>query len=168
MKKFLIIALVALTSFSCMKNNYSRYSWSRTMLGTMTTTNLSTGSSYVNETQYIKLEMEDAFVSMVNFYLLDVKFVEMMPAQPEIKMPNVPFTLSTDEEMPANSWIISTSSLVPTIGGVPYEQYTMTDIHGVITDNYINLSFRVEMGGATYQVSYLSNSANSGKEEDEE
>lgn len=161
MKRFFIAAIavvaLSLTSVSCLKNTYEKYSWSRVLVGTLTNTNSVTGDIYTNNEQQVMMEMPDAFTNVMNLYLLNIKFVEAMPALASIELGNLRFEVSTREDMPANTWIINEPSLVPTINGVPYENYTMTSFYCTVTDNRLELSFRINVGNTPYMVHYISN-----------
>lgn len=158
MKKLLIFMLTIAAATSCLKEGTNKFSWSKDIVGTLTTKDVRTGQTvYSTETAQAVIEMPDGFTSVINFHLDNVKFVENMPAV-SIVIPDLRFTLYTDtekEEYPIGSWIIDATNVIPTVGGVPYENYKMSAVKGVITDDTVKLEFWLTFGEVPYHVTFV-------------
>lgn len=158
MKKLLILMLAVVTAASCMKDGRNEVSWSKSIIGTMTTRDVRTNQIvYSTETAQAVIEVPDAFERSVNFHLDNVKFVEMMPAV-SIVIPNLRFDVYNDSEAnlyPLGSWVINETDVIPTVGGVPYENYKMNTVTGVISDDTVKLEFTLTFGEIPYRVTFV-------------
>lgn len=158
MKKLLIFMLTIAAATSCLKEGRNEFSWSKDIIGTLTTKDVRTGQTvYSTETAQAVIEVPDGFNNAINFHLDNVKFVENMPAV-SIVIPDLRFTLynDTEEELyPIGSWVINQSNVIPTVGGVPYENYKMNTVTGVITDDTVKLTFTLMFGEIPYEVTFV-------------
>lgn len=158
MKRLLIIMLTIAAATSCLKEGRNEFSWSKDIIGTLTTKDVRTGQTvYSTETAQAVIEVPDGFTRSINFHLDNVKFVENMPAV-SIVIPDLRFTLynDTEEELyPIGSWVINQSNVIPTVGGVPYENYKMNTVTGVITDDTVKLTFTLMFGEIPYEVTFV-------------
>lgn len=158
MKRLLILMLTIAAATSCLKEGRNEYSWSKDIIGTLTTKDVRTGqTAYSTETAQAVIEVPDGFTNAVNFHLDNVKFVENMPAV-SIVIPDLRFTVysDTEEELyPIGSWVISQSNVIPTVGGVPYENYKMNSVNGVITDDTVKLTFTLMFDEIPYEVTFV-------------
>ena len=157
MKKLLLVALVAVVATSCMKDSKNTSSWSRTYAGTLTTElSASHKEVYREERVVAKLVCPDMFTKIVNFEFEGVQFVQGMPKL-AICLPNLAFDLkkNEDESVELYDWVIDRKNVIPTIGGVPYEDYKMSVVKGLITDTSIKVEFWMTMDGTEYHVTYF-------------
>lgn len=158
MKRLLILMLTIAAATSCLKEGRNEFSWSKDIIGTLTTKDVRTGQTvYSTETAQAVIEVPDGFTNAVNFHLDNVKFVENMPAV-SIVIPDLRFTVysDTEEELyPIGSWVISQSNVIPTVGGVPYENYKMNSVNGVITDDTVKLTFTLTFDEIPYEVTFV-------------
>lgn len=158
MKRLLILMLTIAAATSCLKEGRNEFSWSKDIIGTLTTKDVRTGQTvYSTETAQAVIEVPDGFTNAVNFHLDNVKFVENMPAV-SIVIPDLRFTVysDTEEELyPIGSWVISQSNVIPTVGGVPYENYKMNSVNGVITDDTVKLTFTLMFDEIPYEVTFV-------------
>lgn len=158
MKRLLILMLTIAAATSCLKDGKNEFSWSKDIIGTLTTKDVRTGQTvYSTETAQAVIEVPDGFTNAVNFHLDNVKFVENMPAV-SIVIPDLRFTVYSDTEeklYPIGSWVISQSNVIPTVGGVPYENYKMNSVNGVITDDTVKLTFTLMFDEIPYEVTFV-------------
>lgn len=161
MKKLVILMLAVVAATSCIKEGKNSFSWTKTIVGTMTTVDIRTDQTvYSTETAQAQIELPDGFSNSINFHLDNVKFVEMMPAV-SIVIPDLKFTVYNDtEEMeyPIGAWIINQNDVIPTVGDVPYETYKMSAVRAVITDNSVKLDFWLTFGNTQYRVTFVKES----------
>lgn len=161
MKKLFIMMLAVVAATSCIKEGKNSFSWSKTIVGTMTTVDNRTGQTvYSTENAQAKIELPDGFSNSINFHLDNVKFVEMMPAV-SIVIPDLKFTVYNDteeKEYPIGAWIIHQNNVIPTVGDVPYESYKMNTVNCVITDYTVKLDFTLTFGDVPYRVTFVNES----------
>lgn len=159
MKKLLILMLMVAAATSCLKESKNKFSWSKNIVGTMTTKDVRTGQTvYSTETAQAVIEVPDGFTRIINFHLDNVKFVESMPMTVSIVIPDLEFIVysDTEEELyPIGSWVIDATNVIPTVGGVPYENYKMSAVKGMITDDIVKLEFWLTFGEVPYQVTFV-------------
>lgn len=158
MKKLLILMLAAAAAASCIKEGRNEFSWSKTIIGEMTTKDARTGQTvYSTETAQAVIEVPDGFDNSIDFHLDNVKFVEQMPAV-SIVIPDLVFEVYNDKEeelYPLGAWVINQTNVIPTVGGVPYETYKMSAVKGVITDDTVKLEFWLTFGEVPYHVTFV-------------
>lgn len=157
MKKFLFAALVLFMAVSCSKAT-NNTSWTKSIQGNMVTANTQTGSAYTDNA-LVTVEMVDITKPYVNLNIEGVKFVPMMP-DVNFFLADIPFKLypSNDVNDPLyGSWVFELPSIVPTVGGVAREEYTMLNLKGSITDNGIVMEFDVNFGGVIYHATFGKN-----------
>lgn len=135
-------------------------SWSRTISGDMITLNTETNVSYTDNAS-VTVEVKDITKPYINLLIEGVKFVPMMP-DVNFLVSDIQFKLypSNDTNDPLyGSWIFNEKSVVPTVGGVPREEYTMLNFVGSISDNGVVVDFDVNFGGAIYHATFGKNDA---------
>ena len=160
MKKLLILATVLLAAVSCSLNDKYSNSWSKTFDGDVVTTNVESGAAYTDNASVV-VEMKDITKPYINLSIEGIKFVAMMP-DVNFLLSNVPFKLyaSNDKNDPLyGSWTINEKSIVPTVGGVAREEYTMHNFIGSISDYGVVLDFDVNFGGVIYHATFGKNDA---------
>lgn len=167
MKKLFIMMLAVVAATSCIKEGKNSFSWSKTIVGTMTTVDNRTGQTvYSTENAQAKIELPDGFSNSINFHLDNVKFVEMMPAV-SIVIPDLKFKVQDLEGFVDKNgiyvstkyaWIIDQNDVIPTVGDVPYETYKMSAVKGVITDDTVKLEFWLTFGDVPYRVTFVNES----------
>jgi hypothetical protein len=121
----------------------------------MVTTNNSTGEEYVDNAT-VTLEMKDITKPHFNLSIEGVKFVPMMP-DVNFLISDVPFKIyaSDDVNDPLyGSWVFNQSAVIPTVGGVAREEYTMHNFKGSISDYGYVVEFDVNFGGSIYHASF--------------
>ena len=154
MKKFLIIAAAFFAAVACTTDDNTN-TWSKSIDGNMTTTNTSTGEEYIDNAT-VTVEMKDITKPYFNLLIEGVKFVPMMP-DVNFLISDIQFTIypSDDTNDPLyGSWVFNQSSVVPTVGGVPREEYTMLNFKGSISDYGYVVEFDVNFGGSLYHASF--------------
>lgn len=158
MKKLLILMLTVATAASCMKEGKNEFSWSKTIIGAITTKDNRTGQTvYSTETAQAVIEVPDGFNNAINFHFDNVRFVDKMPLL-NIVIPNLRFDVYNDKEeelYPIGAWIINATNVIPTFGGVPYETYKMNYVKGVITDETVTLEFTLTYDDVPYIVRFV-------------
>lgn len=160
MKKLLIIATVLLVAVACSANDERNNSWSKGVVGDVVTTNVESGKAYTDNATVI-VEMKDITKPYINLSIEGIKFVAMMP-DVNFLVSNIPFKLyaSNDKNDPLyGSWIINEKSVIPTVGGVAREEYTMHNFIGSISDYGVVLDFDVNFGGVVYHATFGKNDA---------
>ncbi len=160
MKKLIFMAVALLMATACMDLENKNNSWSRTILSDMVTTNTESGVAYTDNAS-VTVEVKDITKPYINLLIEGVKFVPMMP-DVNFLVSDIQFKLypSNDTNDPLyGSWIFNEKSVVPTVGGVPREEYTMLNLIGSISDNGVVVDFDVNFGGVVYHATFGRNDA---------
>ncbi len=129
-------------------------SWEHSYSGKLTTI-LEDGSepAYNQESVSAHAYCSNLSKQVLTFDFINVRFVEAMP-QLSITLPNLPFVKQTSDTDNVTSWIIDQKDVVPTIGGVPYENYKMSEVKGSIDDDSVVIEFWLTLKGGKYHVTY--------------
>ena len=154
MKKFILIAAALFTAIAC-DTDQNTNSWSKSIDGNMITVNTSTGVEYTDNAT-VTVEMKDITKPYFNLSIEGVKFVPMMP-DVNFLISDVPFKIyaSDDVNDPLyGSWVFNQSAVIPTVGGVAREEYTMHNFKGSISDYGYVVEFDVNFGGSIYHASF--------------
>ncbi len=154
------MAVSLLMVTACLDSSQKNNSWSRTISGDMITVNTETSVSYTDNAA-VTVEVKDITKPYINLLIEGVKFVPMMP-DVNFLVSDIQFKLypSNDTNDPLyGSWIINEKSVVPTVGGVPREEYTMLNFVGSISDNGVVVDFDVNFGGVIYHATFGKNDA---------
>lgn len=153
MKKILSIA-AAILMVACTAETQTN-TWSKSIEGNMVTVNTLTSSEYVDNA-IVTVEMADITKPYFDLKIEGIKFVPMMP-DVNFLISAVPFKLyaSDDTNDPLyGSWVFNESAVVPTVGGVSREEYTMLNFKGSISDYGYVIDFDVNFGGTLYHASF--------------
>jgi hypothetical protein len=153
MKKILSIA-AAILMVACTAETQTN-TWTKSIGGNMVTVNTLTGSEYVDNA-IVTVEMADITKPYFDLKIEGIKFVPMMP-DVNFLISAVPFKLyaSDDTNDPLyGSWVFNESAVVPTVGGVSREEYTMLNFKGSISDYGYVIDFDVNFGGTLYHASF--------------
>ena len=154
------MAVSLLMVTACLDISQKNNSWSRTISGDMITVNTETSVSYTDNAA-VTVEVKDITKPYINLLIEGVKFVPMMP-DVNFLISDIQFKLypSNDTNDPLyGSWIFNEKSVVPTVGGVPREEYTMLNFVGSISDNGVVVDFDVNFGGVIYHATFGKNDA---------
>ena len=154
MKKFILIAAALFAAIAC-NTDQNTNSWSKSIDGNMITVNTSTGVEYTDNAT-VTVEMKDLTKQYFNLSIEGVKFVPMMP-DVNFLISDVPFKIyaSDDVNDPLyGSWVFNQSAVIPTVGGVAREEYTMHNFKGSISDYGYVVEFDVNFGGSIYHASF--------------
>jgi hypothetical protein len=154
MKKFILIATALIAAVAC-DTDQNTNSWSKSIDGNMITVNSSTGVEYTDNAT-VTVEMKDITKPYFNLSIEGVKFVPMMP-DVNFLISDVPFKIyaSDDVNDPLyGSWVFNQSAVIPTVGGVAREEYTMHNFKGSISDYGYVVEFDVNFGGSIYHASF--------------
>lgn len=161
MKKLIILALAAAVATACnWGSSTPDVTWTKSIESDIVTTNTETSDSFT-DTTIVTIESKDITKPYLNFTIEGVRFVAMMP-EVNFVLENVPFKLyaSDDVNDPLyNSWTFSEKAIVPTVGGVSREEYTMHNFMGNISDDGVVLEFDVNFGGTIYHAAFGRNNA---------
>lgn len=154
MKKIILIAAALIAAIAC-NTDQNTNSWSKSIDGNMITVNTSTGVEYTDNAT-VTVEMKDITKPYFNLSIEGVKFVPMMP-DVNFLISDVPFKIyaSDDVNDPLyGSWVFNQSAVIPTVGGVAREEYTMHNFKGSISDYGYVVEFDVNFGGSIYHASF--------------
>ena len=161
MKKFIFALLALVATAACTPGGESKTdSWSKSIEDNMVTVNTVTNAEYTDNAT-VTIEMKDITKPYVTLKIEGIKFVAMMP-DVNFELTDLPFTIyaSDDANDPLyGSWIINQSAVVPTVGGVAREEYTMHNFKGNISDNGVVIEFDVNFGGVIYHATFGKNDA---------
>ncbi len=112
----------------------------------------------------IKLAVESGATLLVLFLLLFGAYSGTKKGSDIFMMPDVNFLISAvpfklyasdDTNDPLyGSWVFNESAVVPTVGGVSREEYTMLNFKGSISDYGYVIDFDVNFGGTLYHASF--------------
>lgn len=158
MKKILkmLVALVAIVvTVSCMDESEGNTTWQKRFDGVMTTTNTDSGDVSEDNASVI-IYQGDITEPYMNITIEGVRFVPMMP-DVDFLVENVQFSLSpTDDPNDPlyHAWVFNMGSVVPKVGNVPREEYTMYNFQGNLTDNAVRIDFDVNFRGVIYHASF--------------
>lgn len=154
MKKLFLVAAMLFAAIAC-DTDQNTNSWSKSIDGNMITVNTSTGVEYTDNAT-VTVEMKDITKPYFNLSIEGVKFVPMMP-DVNFLISDVPFKIyaSDDVNDPLyGSWVFNQSAVIPTVGGVAREEYTMHNFKGSISDYGYVVEFDVNFGGSIYHASF--------------
>ena len=154
MKKIILIAAALFAAIAC-DTDQNTNSWAKSIDGNMITVNTSTGVEYTDNAT-VTVEMKDITKPYFNLSIEGVKFVPMMP-DVNFLISDVPFKIyaSDDVNDPLyGSWVFNQSAVIPTVGGVAREEYTMHNFKGSISDYGYVVEFDVNFGGSIYHASF--------------
>ena len=155
MKKLFIAVLALAVSASCMKTGKESASWSRTVAGTITTELSSTHEQvYTADNVVATVDCPDMFKEQFDFEFEKVRFVAAMP-ELAITLPNLTYKQEKSEEYDTFDWVIDMKDVVPTIGGVPYEQYRMSTVKGRLSNGSLRIEFWLTFRGTEHHVVYV-------------
>lgn len=160
MKKLILMAVSLLMATACLSSTEKNNSWSKSISGDMVTTNKESGVAYTDNA-IVTVEMKDITKPYVNIGIEGVKFVPMMP-DVNFLVSDIQFKLynSNDINDPLyGSWVFNEKAIVPTVGGVPREEYTMLNFVGSISDHGVVIDFEVNFGGVIYHATFGRNDA---------
>ena len=160
MKKFIFVAVALLMATACISKDDRSNSWSSTISDNMVTTNVSSGEAYT-DAAVVVVEIKDITKPYINLTIEGVRFVPMMP-DVNFVIENIAFKLYTsdDKNDPLyGAWVLSEASVVPTVGGVPREEYTMLNFYGTVSNAGLVLDFDVNFGGVIYHATFGKNEA---------
>ena len=161
MKKIIFALLALVATAACTPGGESKTdSWSKSIEDNMVTVNTVTNAEYTDNAT-VTIEMKDITKPYVTLKIEGIKFVAMMP-DVNFELTDLPFTIyaSDDANDPLyGSWIINQSAVVPTVGGVAREEYTMHNFKGNISDNGVVIEFDVNFGGSIYHATFGKNQA---------
>lgn len=152
MKKLIVAALAMLAITSCVKNDGPNQTWERTLDAVAVTENTSTGTEFEDQLE-VTIIQSDVTSRTLSFNLTGIQFIQMMPSV-NITIRNVPFTLYDDKgdttDPLYNSWELYAAEIVPQVGGVDREDYTLRNLRGNFSDNGLKLEFDVNVMGAIF------------------
>ena len=157
MKKFILIAAALFAAIAC-NTDQNTNSWSKSIDGNMITVNTSTGVEYTDNAT-VTVEMKDITKPYFDLKIEGVKFVPMMP-DVNFLISAVPFKLyaSDDTNDPLyGSWAVAEEAIVPTVGGVSREEYTLYNFRASIFDDGVTLDFDVNFGGVIFHARFGKN-----------
>lgn len=160
MRNIFLTTLLTLTLLSCTDADEKQNTWSTTIVDDMVTVNTVSEVSYTDSAS-VTIDLADINIPVFNLTIEGVRFVPMMP-EVNFLISNIQYKLyaSDDTNDPLyNSWVFDQSAVVPTVGGVSREEYTMHNFKGYITDNGITMEFDVNFGGTVYHASFGKNNA---------
>lgn len=128
---FLMSLMAMFLTTSCLDGDFSSRTEFATVAGTITTTNtMSQQVTYQDKNSSITIEIDESSPKL-NITFNGVKFAETMPPQ-EITIPNVSYTFTISEDGITNNTIFDTENIIPTIGGIEYEDYMIKRVWGCI------------------------------------
>ena len=160
MKKIIFALLALVAAAACGPEGQPTDSWTKSIEGNMITENTTSGSKYTDDTM-VTIEMKYITKPYVTIKLEGIKFVAMMP-NVNFELTDIPFTIygSDDTNDPLyGSWVINESAVVPKVGGVSRDEYTMHNFKGNISDYGVVLEFDVNFGGIIYHATFGKNQA---------
>lgn len=94
-------------------------------------------TAYSDDATEFTLEKDGDSVTIL---MSSMKFSEYMPVTLDITISDIPATDST----------FSTSSVIPTVSGIPMEDYTITNVSGVYDVNTLTMTFECYGCTVTY------------------
>lgn len=138
-----------LLAISCI-NKANDNKWEKTMDGIFRTTCIDDPSiePFTSDGE-VTIDMNFDKNNSVNFILSGVKFSPMMPAI-NFALANIPYTVIDDN----GTWAFDVKQIVPYVGGVPREDYTLEQFKGQMTSNTLSLDFNITTHGNTYSVRF--------------
>ena len=142
--KFLILSLVSLAFMACEngENNAlpSKPDKGECYTGTMTV-DQNDGTFYTQEDVEVDYEILDG---KLNFVMYKVKFANGMPIKLDMVVEGV------DCIGAVGHYVLAGNDIVPYAMGGPFEQFTITNLVGAITDDTMTLSFMCGEHPVTY------------------
>lgn len=136
---FLIGAAAIMLSMSCMPETIKGVSTSTEVNGSWTVTNTMSGEqTFHKDNVIVDMEIPDNTKNLLDITFNGVKFVPGMPDIP-MKVSNIEF-VETKPEDPTKHHCFEQEGVIPTVEGVPYDNYKIKVIKG-----YIGVDTEIEM-----------------------
>lgn len=131
--KLALLAVVALLSFSCDKDDSETTATSSetSFIGDFVVTSPSGTSEGENVVFVVELDPTTYTASVT---MESISFVSAMPAQ-TMTLPDMPYSVQSGVTT------ISADSVVPEIAGLPYDSYTISNFVGVIDNQELSVTF---------------------------
>lgn len=138
MKKLLFLLLAAAAVTACDNDEERNGKQSAVYDGTLTVTNKTQIPPELATSKNVRYELAESNDGTITLTMPGIKFVSNMPAM-TIVIPKLEFVNETGGVV---SELKSTvTPIVPYIGNTPYPDYKITDFHGELTPETLNVSF---------------------------
>ena len=144
MKRFLFLLSGAVLFFatSCLNGTGGGNSSSATYNGVLTVTNTTSGEvSYSDKECSVTVTIPDMLEPKLDILFNGVKFDKMMPAL-NIAVEGLAFKSTISEDETSINYVFNESGIVPSIGGIKYEKYTIGVIKGAVGRN-VDIEFTI-------------------------
>ena len=134
MKKILILACgVLLFATSCLSGEGSPGSSSADYPGRITVSEISTEAvTYTDDKAKVTVAIPNMLEPKFDIIFNNMKFDDAMPVKLDIEFEGIPFTTTVSEDETTLNYLFVARDIVPTVGGVPYENYKVDSIKGCI------------------------------------
>lgn len=134
MKKILILACgVLLFATSCLPGNGSPGSSSAQYDGYLTVKEIeSKNVTYSDDKAKVTVVIPNMLEPKFDIVFNNVKFDSAMPIKLDIEFEGIPFTTTVSEDETTLNYVFVARDIVPTVGGIPYENYKVDSIKGCV------------------------------------
>lgn len=134
MKKILILACSALLfATSCLPGGGSPGSSSTDYSGYLTVSDIETEEvTYTDDEAKVTVVIPNILEPKFDIVFNNMKFDKAMPVKLDIKIEGVPFTTTVSEDETTLNYLFEAKEVIPTVGGIPYNNYKIDNIKGCI------------------------------------
>jgi hypothetical protein len=134
MRKILILACGALLfATSCLDNSGSPGVSSAQYEGSLVVKDTENNeTTYSDSESKVTVVIPNILEPKFNIIFNNMKFDDAMPVKLDIEFDDIPFTTTISEDQTTLNYIFIAKDIVPTVGGVPYEKYTVDSIKGCV------------------------------------
>ena len=134
MKKVLILACSAiLFATSCLPGGGSPGSSSTDYTGYLTVSDIETEEvTFSNDNAKVTVEIPNILEPKFDITFNNMKFDDAMPVKLNIEFEGIPFTTTVSEDETTLNYVFVAKDIVPTVGGIPYNNYKVDSIKGCL------------------------------------
>ena len=134
MKKILILACGALFfATSCLPGGGSPGTSSADYPGYLTVSEIESEEvTYTDENAKVTVAIPNMLEPKFDIVFNDMKFDSAMPVKLNIEFEAIPFTTTVSEDETTLNYLFNAKNIVPTVGGIPYNNYKVDSIKGCI------------------------------------
>ena len=134
MKKVLILACsVLFFATSCLPGGGSPGSSSADYLGYLTVSDIESEEvTYSDDNTKVTVAIPNILKPKFDIVFNNMKFDSDMPVKLDIKFEGIPFTTTVSEDETTLNYVFVAKDIVPTVGGIPYNNYKVDSIKGCI------------------------------------
>ena len=164
MKKFMFLigAIALMLSVSCLPEGGNKMSSSASCKGTWTVVNTQNQqTTYTKSDVIVDIEIPYGSKKLLDITFNGVKFVSGMP-DITMKVSDIVFTETLPEENPTKRFVFEQNNVIPTVNGVPFDNYEIEIFEGYIGDD---VEIELVLASSPFKATFTTKEDNNESEE---